>query len=93
MSHLSTLIERVNLAEERGWFENPERHQEYVRKRVRNLREYVEQWNDYSELELVLALQQYKRHKDVLKPEEKLQPFEKAVAEEDELTRFEKGTN
>lgn len=67
MSHLSTIIHRVNKTLKRG-------HDQLLPKHVRNLREYVESWDDFSEEEYEVAEELYNEHRSVLDPEEQ-EPF------------------
>lgn len=67
MSHLSTLIHRVQKYDSRG-------HDGHMPKAVRNLREYVEAWEDYTEEEYELAKNLYQEHRSHLDAEEQ-EPF------------------
>lgn len=73
MSHLSTLIHRVKKRKRLG-------HDELLPKTVRNLREYVDHWEDYSADEYELAEKLYQENKEVLDDSER-RPFPESSLE------------
>jgi len=66
MSHLSTIIQRV---QKQARLEN----EENLKKNVANIRDYIEAWDDYSEKELVSAAILYDKYYDLLPEEEQKQ--------------------